>query len=368
MSDRKCRIGGFSAFWGDAPNAAEQIVEKGGHIDYLIGDYLAEVTMCILARVKQNASKKKNAGEGGYVAEFVKFVWLPLMKPLMERNIKVITNAGGMNPLALKTAIEEAAKKAGVTVPKVGVVFGDDLTPTIQSLKKESKLKPFSVFTNAEEAFWSDKERLASSNAYFGATAIRDCLAQGCQIVVTGRVVDSALVLGPLMHEFGWCETDYDLLSAGSLAGHIIECGAQCTGGNFTDWRDSSENGWDDMGFPIAECYPNGSVIVCKTIGTGGLVTFGSVVEQMIYEVLDPANYMLPDVVCDWTNVTVKELAMTAEEKNRGQKRSDRVLVTNAKGKPPSRYYKVVPCWSQGSKLVKRPWLWEMPLSNDPVG
>lgn len=215
------------------------------------------------------------------------------MKPIMKRNIKVVTNAGGLNPSALKRAIEEAAVKAKVPVPVVAVVTGDDLVTAADRMRKDGVFTNFSV-ANDTESLWNAEEKLMSCNAYLGARPIVEALTQGAQIVITGRGVDSALVLGPLMYEFGWKSEQYDLLSAGSLAGHLLECGAHVTGGNFTDWHASytgnEKSKWSDVGFPIAECFADGSMVITKPDETGGLVTFGTVAEQMVYEVIE--NYL----------------------------------------------------------------------------
>lgn len=349
------RIGGFSAFWGDTPTAALQLMREGGQLDYLIGDYLAELTLCILARSKKVVSKKGGgAGQGGYVNDFLTQVFVPLMKEMKGKGTKVITNAGGMNPLALKVALEEAAVKAGVTGLVIAAVVGDDLTEQAAQFRQDGKFTEFGV-ERGLEPLWNSKASLMSANAYLGAGPIAQALKDGAHVVVTGRCVDSALVLGPLMHEFGWRADDWHLMSAGSLAGHVIECGAQATGGNFTDWRDSllssyptktgrnqAEGGdWSNVGFPVAEVAFDGSFVLTKPEGTGGLVSRGSVGEQIIYEIDDPTAYRLPDVTCDWTGVTVDELPMSAQQKALGMLRSDRVMVRGAQGRAPSGLYKV---------------------------
>eukprot|EP01118_Nematostelium_gracile_P013304 TRINITY_DN5002_c0_g1_i2.p1 TRINITY_DN5002_c0_g1~~TRINITY_DN5002_c0_g1_i2.p1 ORF type:complete len:626 (-),score=175.22 TRINITY_DN5002_c0_g1_i2:28-1905(-) len=326
-TSKTIRIGCSSAFWGDTPSAAHQLVTMGGHLDYLVSDYLAEVTMCILARAKSKGASG-GAGEGGYVREYVDTVWKPLMKQIMDRNIKLVTNAGGMNPLALKLAIEQAAKEANLPIPIVAAIHGDDLTDKIHDLKEEGKLEPFTL-VNEKEELWKDGVPIMSVNAYIGALPIVEALQNGAQIIVTGRCVDSALVLGPLIHEFKWNFNDFDLLSAGSLAGHIIECGCQATGGNFTDWRESLAGGWTNVGFPIVECNVDGSFVVTKPENTGGIVTVGTVSEQMLYEIGDPKAYILPDVVCDWSQVEINQLA------------KNRVSVRGARGNSPTNTYKL---------------------------
>jgi hypothetical protein len=329
MKDR-VRIGCSLGFWGDSNLGARQLVQSGD-IDYLVGDYLAEVTMGILARMKSQGGARGGMGDGGFVSEFVYSVWKPLMKQILAKNIKVIVNAGGMNPIACKEAIEKLSSEAGLTV-RVACVQGDDIKDKISELEQNKQVIPFRVEDAEEPLFPSDRVCL-SANAYFGARPIVLALQQGAQVIVTGRCVDSALVLAPLMYEFQWKPTDYDLLASGSLAGHIIECGCQCTGGNFTDWELSSSSGpgWVNPGFPIVEVYPNGTMVVTKPPNTGGIVNFGSVAEQIVYEIHNPAEYLLPDVALDFRSVTLQE--------NYGG--PDRVFVSGAKGRAPTPYYKV---------------------------
>ena len=321
MNDRTVRIGGFSAFWGDSDGYAEQLVNSGG-VDFLIGDYLAEITMSILARTK---AKDPNAG----FATDVVGALAPLLGELQARNIGVVTNAGGLNPRAARDALLAAARERGLA-PRIAIVAGDDLMPHLDRVRA---LEPREIGTGA-----ALPAQLVSANAYLGAIPIARALDAGAQIVVCGRVVDSALTLGVLMHAFTWRADDYDLLAAGSLAGHVIECAAQATGGLFTDWRDVP--GWDDMGAPIATCSDDGTFVISKPAGTGGLVSRATVAEQIVYEIGDPAAYVLPDVTCDFSGVRIDDLG------------GERVRVSGARGCAPTATYKVSATYLDGYRIA----------------
>jgi plasmid stabilization system protein ParE len=313
------RIGCGAGFWGDSPDGPRRLVEEG-RIDFLVLDYLAEITMSILARVKA-----KNP-DLGYATDFVTMVMKPLAREIAERRIKVVTNAGGVDPEACRKALEAVFREAGIAL-KVAVVLGDDLSGKVEDFKRRDVRE---MFTGAPFP-----ERLASVNAYLGAFPIAEALDMGADVVITGRCVDSAIVLGPLIHEFKWGPTDYDRLSQGSLAGHVIECGAQATGGIVTDWRMSADD-WDDMGFPIAECAPDGAFVVTKPVRSRGRVTPATVAEQIVYEVGDPSSYILPDVVCDWSQVRLEAVG------------ENRVLVRGARGSTPTSSYKVSATYADG--------------------
>lgn len=318
---RSLRIGCASAFWGDTATAATQLVERG-EIDFLVFDYLAEITMSILA-----AKRMRDANEG-YATDFVEHVMAPLLPRLREKNIRVVANAGGVNPLACKRALEAVAQKAGIAL-KVAVVLGDDLL---------ARKKDFAGCREIDSGA-SMPPTLVSMNAYLGAFPIARALDAGADVVVTGRCVDSAVALGPMIHAFGWRETDYDCLAAGSVAGHIIECGAQCTGGNFTDWE-LVKDGYADMGFPVVEVEPSGEFVVTKPQGTGGLVSEHTVLEQMLYEIGDPRAYLLPDVAVDFTQVRLEQVGR------------DRVRVTGARGQAPTDTYKVSATYPAGMRCA----------------
>ena len=307
------RIGGGSGFWGDSADGPVQLVRSGG-IDYLILDYLAEITMSILARAKERKP------ELGYATDFVSLVIGPLAKELHEKKIKVVVNAGGCNPQACCAALERELQRVGVPL-RVAAVLGDDVAPLADSLRQEGTIREMCT----GEAL---PAQVLTANAYIGAFPIAQALDAGADIVVTGRCADSALALAPLIHEFGWRQDDWDLLAAGSLAGHVIECGVQATGGYSTDWADVAAD-WADMGYPIAVCRRDGSFTITKPPGTGGRVNYGIVAEQITYETGDPAAYVLPDVVCDLTQVRVVETG------------PDEVAVTGVRGQPATSTYKV---------------------------
>ncbi len=314
------RIGGASAFWGDSFIAVPQLLTE--KLDYLVFDYLAEITMSIMARARVKDPK------AGYATDFVTVTMKRHLKDIARNGIKVVANAGGVNPKACAEAVEALIAEQGLAL-KVAYITGDDILPKTEELKRGGTKE---MFTGEEMP-----KSLLSLNAYLGGRPIARALELGADIVITGRCVDSAVTLGPCLYEFGWKDTDFDLLAAGSLAGHILECGAQACGGTYTDWRQS--NGWENIGYPIGEMSANGSFVVTKPRDTGGLVSFGTVAEQMLYEIGDPQAYLLPDVACDFSQVKIEEIG------------TDRVRVSNAKGLPPTDTYKASGTYEDGFRV-----------------
>jgi len=321
MTAKTIRIGCAAGFWGDSLGAAPQLVAKG-EIDYLVFDYLAEITMSILAR-----ARAKNP-EHGCALDFVSETMRRTLPAIAASGMRVVSNAGGVNPFACARALEALIAELGLSLT-VAVVDGDDLMDKAEALRA----------TGVREMYSGDPfpEEPLSVNAYLGALPIARALARGADIVITGRVVDSAVTLGPCIHAFGWTQDDYDRLAAGSLAGHIIECGAQATGGLFTDWRDVP--GWENIGYPIAEIAADGACVITKPKGTGGLVNVATVAEQLVYEIGDPAAYVLPDVVCDFSDVHIE------------QRGHNRVRLSGAKGRAPTPTCKVSATWQDGYRL-----------------
>lgn len=321
MDQRVVRIGGASGYWGESDMAVPQFLKAGG-LDYIVFDYLAEITMSIMARARAKTP------DLGYATDFVASVMKPNLKEIARQGIKIISNAGGVNPVACGRAIQALIEDQGLDLT-VAVITGDDLLDRVSELSEQGFEEMFSG------AAFPDTDRLASANAYLGAFPVAKALGEGADIVVTGRCVDSAVTLGACIHEFGWTRDDLDRLAGGSLAGHILECGPQATGGNYTDWHDVADTLYD-VGYPIAEITEDGSFVCTKPDNTGGTVTVGTVGEQMLYEIGDPAAYALPDVMCDFTEVHLEQAA------------PDRVKVTGARGRSVPDTYKVSATFEDG--------------------
>ncbi|MEJ1130929.1 acyclic terpene utilization AtuA family protein [Variovorax sp. CCNWLW225] len=324
--NRVVRIGGASGFWGDSSVGAPQLVASG-QIDYLVFDYLAELTMSILA----GARLKKP--ELGYATDLVSVAMKAVLKDVVQQGIRVVSNAGGVNPQGCADALAALAAEQGIAL-KIAVVSGDDVSPLLPQLRQQQP--PVRELQSGAPL----PERVLTANAYLGARPIQAALDAGAQVVITGRCVDSAVTLGVLMHEFGWQPGDHDLLAAGSLAGHIIECGCQATGGLHTDWDTVPD--WPNIGYPIVECHADGRFVVTKPAGTGGKVTPAVVGEQMLYEIGDPSAYLLPDVVADFTQVRIEQAG------------EHRVRVHGARGRPPTASYKVCATYVDGFKAASQ--------------
>ena len=325
----KIRIASGQGFWGDQLDAPKQQVE-GGPIDYLMLDYLAEVTMSIMQ--KQRA-KNPNAG---YARDFVPLMG-EILPAVVERGIRVVANAGGVNPPGCRDAVLEEARKVGLAGrARVGMITGDDILERLPDLLERGV-----ELRNMEtgEPLSRVLDRVQSANAYIGARPIVDALRQDAHVVITGRSTDTALTYGPMVHEFGWSLDDYDKIAAGVVAGHINECGAQASGGNtLVDWRNIRDLA--RVGYPIIEAFPDGTFVVTKHEGTGGHVTLPTVKEQLVYEMGDPRSYITPDTVADFTTIRLEREA------------EDRVRVSGVHGGPATDMLKVSIAYTDGYKAV----------------
>lgn len=313
MVKKTCRIAGASGFWGDAPRATAQLL-NAGNVDFIVYDYLAEITMSIMARARAKAP------DTGYALDFISAAMKPNLKEIARQGVRVVSNAGGVNPKACAQALRAVIADQGLDL-KVACVLGDDLISQRDQFANGDFVEMFSG------AAFPPPEKIASINVYLGAFPIALALDEGADIVITGRCVDSAVTLGACIHSFGWGRDDLHALAMGSLAGHILECGPQATGGNFTDWEAVED--LDKIGYPIAEMSDDGDFVCSKPSNTGGLVSVATIAEQMVYEIGDPQAYMLPDVVCDFSQVKLQQLD------------ADRVSVSGATGLPAPGSYKV---------------------------
>lgn len=320
------RIGNAGGYWGDDPEALKRQV-TGGHLDYISMDFLAEVTMSIMQKQRSHDPKL------GFARDFIGMLE-EVLPQLLARKTKIITNAGGVNPQGCAEAIVALGKRLGLA-PKVAIVHGDDIMADIATLQSKG-----CNFQNMESGadFASVADRIQSANIYFGAAPVAEALKWDPDIIVTGRVTDTGITVGAMLHEFGWSTSDWDKLAAGVVAGHIIECGCQSTGGNFTDWHKIPS--FDNMGYPVLEVHRDGSFYVTKHPGSGGLVTVDTVREQLFYEMGNPHSYITPDVVADFATIQLDQTG------------PDRVRVTGVKGYEPTPLYKVSMAYNDGFKAL----------------
>lgn len=316
------RIGGACAFVGDSILGPRQLVGVAG-MQYLVFDHLAEMTLSGFAHAR------KDDPSLGYAVEFVELTLREILPACQQRGIRLVANGGGLNPASCARAVQELQRQLGTSL-KVSYIEGDDCLAHVPRLRAAGTPDFYSGAPVPDE--------VVSANVYLGALPIARALALGADIVITGRIVDSAATLGILMHEFGWDPDDHDALATGSLAGHVLECGTHATGGIHTDWREIPD--WENIGYPYIDCAGADGFVVRKPAGTGGRVTRGTVSEQILYEIGDPARYVLPDVVCDFTGVTVTESG------------PDEVTVRGARGRPPSESYKLSASYRDGFRCV----------------
>lgn len=324
---KRVLVANGQGFWGDSILGPVRLLREGP-LDYLTLDYLAEVTLSIMQKQRSRDPR------AGYATDFVHLIERVLPQ-LVEKNVKVVANAGGVNPHACKDALLAVIGKASASGVKVAVVEGDDILERIDALLKRGE-----EFRNldTQQPLAEIRDRVLSANVYLGAFPIAEALGQGAQIVLTGRCTDPSLVLGPLVHEFGWTAADHGLLASGTIAGHIVECGAQCTGGNFTDWRTVPNLAL--VGYPLIDAAPDGSFVVTKHAGTGGLCTLDTVRHQLVYEMGDPHRYLTPDCIADFTSLRLS------------QEGAERVRVDSVRGKPPTPTYKVSISYLAGWKAA----------------
>lgn len=318
------RVGNGAGFWGDNLDAPRLLCE-GGKLDYLTLEYLAELTMSILAH-----QKSRDPG-AGWVTDFGDVIRSLVRELRAQPGLKIVTNAGGMNPQGCAVAVSRILAEAGLRDVSVAAVGGDDLLPRLGELARAGESFPHFETGEAIDAI---RDRIVSANVYLGAAGIVEALGRQARIVVTGRVADASLTLGPAIHEFGWDWQDWSRLAAATVAGHLIECGAQCTGGMFSEWTPAVSLA--DVGYPIAEISADGRVVITKPENSGGVVSVESVGEQLLYEIGDPAHYLTPDVDTDFSRVRLSPEG------------PDRVEVGHARGSPPPETLKVSIAYQDG--------------------
>ena len=323
----KVLIANGQGFWGDSILGPIRLVEEGP-LDYLTLDYLAEVTMSIMQKLKSRDPSK------GYATDFIEMC-RRVLPTCHKKGIKIIANAGGVNPIACREALAGVIRELGLTGMKIGIVEGDDILGDLKSLIDSGE--EFKNMDNGQP-LEPHLEQVKTANVYIGAEAIVEALQQGADIVIAGRATDPSIVLAPMIYEFGWSMDDMDLMAAGTIAGHIVECGAQCTGGNYVHWKEIPNMA--KIGYPVVEATADGTFHVTKHPNTGGRVSIETVSSQLVYEMSDPANYITPDCIADFTTINLK------------QDGEDRVHVSGIKGKEATPTYKVSISFHEGYKLI----------------
>lgn len=321
------RVANAQGFWGDSLLGPKRLVEEGP-VDYLTFDYLSEITMSIMQK------QRMRDPESGYARDFIKMLKM-IMPQCKDKGIKLIANAAGVNAPSCLSATKLALSEIGLQGIRIGIVEGDDILNKLDVLINAGE-ELVNIDTGA--ALASVKNDIISANVYIGAASIVDALQQDADIVITGRASDPSLAVAPLVYEFGWSFEDFDKIASATVLGHIIECGPQCTGGNYTDWRDVQD--FAHIGFPVAEAYEDGSFVVTKHEGTGGLINVESVTSQLLYELGDPARYLSPDCIADFTSIHME------------QDGPDRVRVHGVKGLPPTDSFKVSMSFANGYKIL----------------
>jgi hypothetical protein len=325
MKKNTIRIGNGQGFWGDSVDAPVRMVEDGP-LDFLGLDYLAEVTMSIMQKLRGRDPR------AGFATDFIELMEriLPTMK---KKGVRLLANAGGVNPQACRDALFAAARKSGIKKLRVGTVQGDDILSHLSGMVKKGIL-----LNNMDDnrPVTDIMDRILSANVYLPTTGMVEALHQGAEVVLTGRCTDPGLTLAPMVHTFGWAWDDWDRLAAGTVAGHLIECGAQCTGGNFSRWWEVK--GWDRMGYPLVEVAPDGTFVVTKHAGSGGMVSVDTIAEQLVYEMGNPRAYITPDVVADFTSIKIEAAGR------------NRVRVSGIKGAPATDSFKVSMSYRDGYK------------------
>ena len=325
----KILVANGQGFWGDSILGPIRLVNEGP-LDYLTLDYLAEVTMSIMQKLKSRNP------EMGYATDFVEMV-RRVLPQCQKKGIKIVANAGGVNPVACRKAVAKVIRELGMSGIKIGIVEGDDILNDLKSLIEGGE--PFKNMDNGE-SLEPYLDQVKTANVYIGAEPIVEALRQGADIVITGRATDPSVVLAPMIYEFDWPMDDMDLMAAGTIAGHIVECGAQCTGGNFVHWRDIPDMA--KIGYPVIEARSDGSFSVTKHEGTGGRVNRETVTSQLVYEMGDPSCYLTPDCIADFTSIQLEDVG------------NDRVDISGIRGRAATDTYKVSISFHEGYKILSQ--------------